>query len=159
MTEAGRQHVISSEGIRLTAYVDEAGLLTIGIGHLITADELKTGMIQIGSELVEYSKGLTNEQAFTLLDQDINSREAELMACIRVPLTPHQRDALVSFAYNIGLSAFKASTLLRLLNLGDYDAVPGQMRRWNKVRIKGDLVASTGLAARREREILLWNEA
>jgi len=156
MTEMGRQHLITSEGSRAKAYVDEAGLLTIGIGHLLTAEEIKSGVIQIGAESVEYAKGLTEAQIYQLLDQDCLPREKTISAIVKVDLTEHQRDALVSFAFNIGIHAFETSTLVRLLNDGDYQSVPGQMRRWNKVRVDGVLTESPGLSARREREIELW---
>jgi len=157
VTDKGRQHLVTSEGVRAKAYVDQAGLLTIGIGHLLTAEEIKTGVIQIGTESVEYAKGLTETQIYQLLDQDCLPREKTISAIVKVDLTEHQRDALVSFAFNIGIHAFETSTLVRLLNQGDYNSVPAQMRRWNKVHVDGELVASVGLSARREREIELWN--
>lgn len=160
MTDEGRDALIESEGKRSAAYVDEAGLLTIGIGHLITAEELKTGIIHIGNDDVEYSKGLTDEQIDTLFDQDMLPREVAVRSLVKVPLTPHQSDALVSFAYNVGIGAFQTSTLLKKLNANDYASVPDQMRRWNKVHnpATGELVVSQGLSDRREREIELWNE-
>jgi lysozyme len=157
VTEKGRQYLLTSEGVRSKAYVDEAGLLTIGIGHLLTAEEIKSGVIHIGTEAVEYSKGLTEAQIYQLLDQDCLPKERIINSVVKVDLTDHQRDALVSFAFNIGIHAFETSTLVRLLNQGDYNSVPAQMRRWNKVHVDGELVASVGLSARREREIELWN--
>ena len=61
--------------------------------------------------------------------------------------------ALVSFAFNVGDGAFRSSTLLRLLNQGQYDQVPAQLRRWNMDN--GHVVQ--GLINRRNKEIALWN--
>ena len=47
-------------------------------------------------------------------------------------LTEPQADALISFAFNVGNGAFQESTLLKLLNQGDYDSVPAQLDRWTK---------------------------
>jgi len=76
---------------------------------------------------------------------------------IAVRVTACQLAALASWTYNVGPGAFRASTLLRLLNEGDYDAVPGELRRWNKITVAGAKVANVGLTLRREWEIRLWH--
>ena len=80
----------------------------------------------------------------------------------KVPLKDNQFDALVIFCYNISTPEndfyeYKNSTLLKLLNLGKYEEVPNQLRRWNKTTINGKIVVSEGLNRRREKEIQLWN--
>ena len=72
---------------------------------------------------------------------------------VKVPLSQNQFDALVSFVFNIGQSAFIESTLLRVLNEGDYKAVPQQLRRW--IYDNGSVVQ--GLINRRQKEIDFWN--
>ena len=54
---------------------------------------------------------------------------------VRVPLEEHQFAALVCFCFNVGPGAegFGGSTLLKLLNQGDYGAAANQFPRWNKV--------------------------
>ncbi|MBB6187961.1 hypothetical protein [Rhodanobacter sp. MP7CTX1] len=59
--------------------------------------------------------------------------------------------------FNEGELAFLTSTLLRLLNAGDYASVPTQLMRWTKETINGRLVDSTGLLSRRKAEVNLWN--
>ncbi|WP_323134527.1 glycoside hydrolase family protein [Xanthomonas campestris] len=49
---------------------------------------------------------------------------------MRVPLTAHQEAALVDFVFNLGAERLRTSTLLRLLNSGNYAAVSAQLRRW-----------------------------
>lgn len=72
-------------------------------------------------------------------------------------LTDNQRFALISFVFNEGETKFLTSTLLRLLNAGDYAAVPTQLLRWNKETVNGVLVANEGLTNRRKAEIKLWS--
>src|SRR2546421_6488868 len=85
-------------------------------------------------------------------DLDMSAVAAAVTAAVKVPLTQAQFDVLCDFTFNCGVDAFMHSTLLKLLNQGDYAAVPGQLRRW--VYSKGQRLPV--LAARREREIALW---
>ena len=140
------------EGLIQSAYADSGGLLTIGIGHLLTKSELMSGKILLPSETIYWQNGLTVAQALDLLGHDIYYTDAAVNNLVRVLVSQNQYDALVSFAYNVGIDAFANSTLLRLLNDGQYDQVPAQLRRWNKV--KGKTI--TGLINRREKEIALW---
>jgi len=72
---------------------------------------------------------------------------------VAVPLTDSQNAALVSLAYNIGATAFANSTLVKKLNLGDYEGAADQFLVWNKVRDENNvLVVSAGLVKRRKRE-------
>ena len=71
-----------------------------------------------------------------------------------MPLTQHQFDALVSFAYNVGVNALRTSTLRRKLNAGLYDEAADQFLRWN--RGGGRVLA--GLTRRRKAERLLFKE-
>lgn len=38
---------------------------------------------------------------------------------VKIPLTQHQFDALVAFAFNIGINAFKNSTVVKMINNTD----------------------------------------
>jgi lysozyme len=80
--------------------------------------------------------------------RDVQNFEGALKQCVTVPLAQHEYDAYVSLAYNIGSKAFCGSTLVRLLNAGDYAGACQQILRWD--RFKGERVR--GLTARRERE-------
>lgn len=141
------------EGVEAEPYRDSAGYLTVGCGHLLTRDELSSGKIYCGDQVLRWKDGpLTDAEIDALLAEDVSWSEACVEACVRVQLTQQQYDALVIFAYNIGSSAFRESTLCRLLNAGEYEAVPDQMRRWNKAA--GQVIR--GLVHRREREIAHW---
>jgi GH24 family phage-related lysozyme (muramidase) len=121
------------EGLRLEAYLCPAKVWTIGYGHTKTA---KPGM------------RITEGGAEALLRHDLEWVESTINKHVKVPLTQNQYDALASFIYNVGAGAFRKSTLLRLLNQGDYDGAAGQFQRWNKA---GGQVLK-GLTRRRKAE-------
>lgn len=127
------------EGLSLTVYNDTAGLATIGYGHRVKAGEDFTG-------------GISQAQAADLLAQDVAYAEDAVSALVSVALDQAQFDALVSFTYNAGVSAFKNSTLLKLLNAGDYQGAADQMTRWVFVTRGGVKVADAGLSNRRASE-------
>ena len=118
------------------------GTLTIGYGHTDAAKhplKIKPGL------------RITEAEACEILDVDLDECEDAVARLVKVPLTPNQRAALVSFQFNTG--ALASSTLLKKLNAGDYKAVPEQLLRW--VNSKGQRLQ--GLVNRRNAEIALWN--
>jgi len=102
---------------------------------------------------VKYAGGLTQQQANDLLAQDLVPTEQAVNGGVKVALNQNQFDALTSFTFNVGIGAFRGSTLLKVLNQGQYDQVPTQLLRWT--RSGGQLVQ--GLVNRRQNEIKLWN--
>lgn len=151
--QSGKNLFMEWEGLELNEYLDSGGLPTIGIGHLMTRSERMSGKINIKGLPVVYRNGLSVQQCWDLLDQDLDVAEATVNSLVSAPLNQNQFDALVSFVFNVGGGAFRDSTLLKLLNAGQRDQVPAQLRRWNKV--SGTVVR--GLTNRREKEISLWN--
>lgn len=125
------------EGIRLDAYRCSAGVWTVGYGHTRTA---RPGL------------KITQEQAEDLLREDLRVFEKAVDDAVVVQLTDNQFAALVSWTFNVGVGAMRQSTLIRKLNAGDYDAVPRELIKWNKV--KGKPVH--GLSNRRAAEVGLW---
>src|SRR3990172_13421986 len=101
------EFVASLEGCRLKAYemeFDIAGVETMGYGHLLTDDERDTGLLEVGAEHVPWVDGITKLQAVALLDQDLAPFIVCVQENVKVPLTPDQKIALVSFAFNCGRS-------------------------------------------------------
>lgn len=123
----------SFEGLELEAYLCPADIWTIGYGH--------TGNVKEGDSI-------TKAEADELLDKDLQTFRNGVKRLVKVPLNENQFGALVSFAYNLGLGSLQNSTLLKLLNAGDYDGAADQFLRWNKS--KGKVL--TGLVRRREAE-------
>ncbi len=68
--------------------------------------------------------------AEALLDQDIERVESRLRHLVSIQLTDEQWDAVVSFVFNLGAGAFQRSTLRRIINRGDHDAVPAELLKW-----------------------------
>lgn len=152
ITKKGVALLIKWEGSIKICYRDSRGKLTIGVGHLLTRSELASGKIIIAYEKVRYADGLTEIQIQCLLTQDLKRFVRAVGHRVHVELTDYQRDALISFCFNVGRSAFKNSTLLRKLNQGEYGEVPGQLRRW----VYSGGIKSNGLINRRDNEIKLW---
>jgi lysozyme len=153
MSENGLELLKQWEGFELKVYKDSAGLPTIGVGHLITKSEQSSGNIVIAGAPIPYANGLTDQQVLDLLSQDVQPAESSVNNGVKVELNQNQFDALVSFTFNVGGGSFSSSTLLKVLNQGQYDQVPDQLRRWNKA---GGKVVQ-GLVNRRENEVNLWN--
>ncbi|NTU68912.1 MAG: lysozyme [Chlorobiaceae bacterium] len=127
------------EGLRLKPYRCPANIPTIGYGSTRYED---------GSKVKMTDQPITCERAEALLLGTLGSYEKAVNEMVAVPLEQHQFDALVSFAYNLGAAALKKSTLMKLLNDGDYSGAMGQFMRWT--RAGGRVMA--GLEARREAE-------
>lgn len=127
----------------LKAYRDSGGVPTIGWGH--------TKGVVMGMEC-------TVAQAERWLDQDLDEAERAVTRMVKVPLNDWQFATLVSFVFNVGVAGFLGSTLLRLLNAGNYDAVPEQLMRWvYDVNPKtGKKVRVPGLVNRRAKEAERW---
>ena len=138
------------EGMHLNEYKDVAGIRTIGVGHVILSRDTNLEIV-LGRK---YSKGdkLCRKQVLELLELDIASFISAVNKHVKVGLNQNQFDALVMFVFNIGVGAFRRSTLLRKLNEGDYDSVSDQIMRWNKARVRGKLQPVQGLINRREME-------
>jgi len=152
MTPEGLALLRTLEGCRSQVYDDVAGLKTIGVGHCLTKTECHSGKIRIGASWVRYANGLSAAQIDALLQHDLESVEAVIETDVRVPLTPRQRDCLISLAFNIGMAAFARSTLLKRLNAGAYDEVPAQLERWVYAASR----RIPGLVRRRAREAAYW---
>ncbi|MFJ2548516.1 lysozyme [Pseudomonas sp. NPDC087612] len=139
-SQRGLNLIKSFEGLRLQSYQDAVGVWTIGYG---TTRGIKPGM------------SITKDQAERMLANDVPRFEVEVERLVKVPLTTNQHDALISFTYNLGSANLESSTLLRLLNSGDYAGAAEQFPRWNKAG--GKVLA--GLVRRREAERKLFLEA
>ncbi len=136
-SQKGLDLIKSFEGLRLSAYKCPADVWTIGYG---TTAGVKPGQT------------ITKERAEDLLRADVKRFEDQVLRLVKVPLTQGQFDALVSFTYNLGAANLGNSTLLRLLNAGDYKAAAAQFDRWTKAGGK----ELPGLVKRRAAERALF---
>jgi lysozyme len=147
--QSGLDFLDGVEGDRLTAYRDSTGRWTIGRGHT-------------GPEVVE---GLTiseaQSDAYRFSDAVAAAgRIAKVVTADRIgQLGEHQWDALISFSFNLGFGTDVCPTMIRLLNAGQFDAVPAEMQLFDHARVDGKEVVVPGLYHRRAAEVALWKTA
>ncbi len=142
------------EGFSPKLYNDPVGHCTVGYGIL-----LHTGNCDGRPAEQPYVSGITQEKATELLAQKAGEFQQIINDSVKVDLNQNQNDALVSFVYNVGGSNFQKSSLLRLLNKGDYASVPTELKKWTKARQNGQLVDLPGLVKRRAAEVELFQKA
>ena len=122
---------------------DGRQLFSIGLGHQIQPNEI---------ELMD--KTLTEEEVLQIFEKDVESIRQSMNKVIRVPLNKNQQLALFSLRYNIGPGNFNSSTLLKVLNSGDYTGTALRFAEWRIFEGK----VNRGLVARRERERVLFSK-
>ncbi len=88
---------------------------------------------------------------------DVQKFEGAVKQCVKVPLHQHEYDAYLSFAYNVGPSAFCRSTLVTKLNAEDYAGACKELLRWTFFQGKNCALPENarlcgGLATRRTHE-------
>lgn len=133
------------EGCVLTAYPDPAtGGDPWTIGYGATGPDIQQGMVW------------TQDQADADLSNRLNSLSVEIDKACTNTMTPNQHAACMSLAYNIGIGAFLASTLLRVWNEGEAEQAADQFLVWNKAEGK----VMQGLVNRRadERRVFLGGD-
>lgn len=141
--------------VNLDPYLCPAGFWTIGYGHLVLDNQGK----RIGGKEKEllaravYPGGITRKEAEDLLMSDIVKFSAGVEALLKVKISDTKFCALLSFAFNVGLTALKNSTLLLLVNSYDFEHAGEQFLRWTKSNGK----ELAGLRRRREAEDALWS--
>ncbi len=121
------------EGLSLEVYKDSGGFETVGYGHKMMITEMYE------------NNTITLDFAEELLLDDVKTAEWTVNKRVAVSLEQHEFDALCIFCFNIGITAFSESTLLRKLNEGDSLEVPEEMLRW--IYVKG--TKTRGLVRRR----------
>lgn len=121
------------EGTKNQAYRDMVGIPTICAGYTI------------GVKMGDYK---TDQECDELLVKELTDFNTKMMKSVKVPLPENMEVAYTSLVWNIGLGAWKSSTLLKKLNNQEYEAACEQILRWNKA---GGKVVK-GLQNRREDE-------
>lgn len=136
---AGIKLVADFEGFRSQAYLCPAGVWTIGHGF---------------TKGVKRGDTITLEDSLARLEKEYLGFESAVLRLVKVPLTDNQLAALTSFAFNVGTGALGSSTLLRLLNQGQYEDAAKQFARWTKAGGK----TLSGLVRRRAAETALFRK-
>jgi lysozyme len=133
------------EGKKLKAYKDQGGVWTIGFGSTYNIDEKRP---------VKEGDTIDETTAIRWLNTIAGDLQNQIKKVITVSVNQNQLDSLTSLAYNIGLSAFKKSTLLKRLNANYLKIqIADEFLRWNKL----NGLINQGLSNRRskERELFL----
>ena len=140
--------------VNIDAYLDPVGIWTIGWGHAIPAPGggWLRGAANEATARALYPGGITLAQAETLLRGDLVDTCRDVQRLVSVALDDGQFGALVSFVFNLGAGSLGGSTLLKLLNSGDYGRAADQFLAWNKGRVNGVLQSLDGLTRRRTAE-------
>lgn len=139
-SQGGMQLTERFEACRLVAYWDTLGKVwTVGWGA--TGAGISSGTVW------------TQEQADSWLQARYGANADTINQIVNVQLTQGEFDALCDFAYNAGISALEGSTLLRLLNTGDFSGASQEFDKWDHAG--GQVIA--GLLRRREAETQEFN--
>jgi lysozyme len=143
ISKTGIELIKRFEGLELKAYQDSVGIWTIGYGWSQPVDGKKIG------------HGMVIDQATAdrLLKCGVVQFEQGVNQLVKVKITQGQFDALVSFAYNLGLRSLSTSTLLQKMSTGDKQGAANEFGRW----VNAGGVKLNGLVMRRaaERELFL----
>ena len=143
VSSKGLELIKEFEGFSSVAYLCSAKKATIGYGNTFWEDGTP---VKIGDQI-------SKERAETLLKHVVDNFSVAVEVDIKIEVSQNQFDAMVSLAYNIGLGAFKNSTLLRQLNRGNFVGASQEFLRWDKSNGK----PLPGLTRRREREKMLFD--
>jgi lysozyme len=135
--------IASFEGYRTRAVRTPNGQWTLGFGHTATARE---------------GLSVTRAEAEDLLRWDLLPIEDTVRQVALTPLNQSQFDALVSFAFNIGLENFKTSDVLKYLNQGQPVAAALSMHAWRRAPVNGRVLTIDALVRRRAAESAMFLE-
>lgn len=149
MSAYGREVLKELEGLRTKAYLDSAGIPTIGYGNTYHPDGRK----------VKLGDVITVAQADEYLTAILPRYETAVHKIIDVPLTQHQFDALVCFVYNVGAAGFLNGSVDDKINSGDIAGAKRTWAQYNKVRNPRTkkLEVERGLNNRRIKELALFD--
>jgi lysozyme len=134
------------ESLQLKAYLCPAGVPTIGFGH--TKD--------VSYDDVTSWRTCTVREAEAWLEQDCADVEMPIRSLCVVEPNDNQIGAMVCLAFNIGLTAFAKSTVLKRHNAGDFISAAAAFSLFNKATVDGKKVVMPGLVARRAAEAALY---
>lgn len=122
ISQDGVKMIEGFESLRLQAYYDLRGILSIGYGH---------------TRGVREGDLITRETAEALLREDLEAAQNCVRQAVNmVRLTQHQFDALVSLVFNIGCTGFHNSQTLRCLEIGDFEGAAEGFSHWTRAGIE-----------------------
>lgn len=136
------------EGFESKPYLCPAKIPTIGWGSTFYPD---------GTKVKLTDEPITQSEGEILLKETVKPFETAIVKNVSAKLNQNQFDALVSFAFNVGIANFKSSTLLKKVNQNPNQLTIGsEFAKWNKATVKGKKVELKGLIRRRKAESDLY---
>lgn len=141
VTRSGIELIKRFEGYRAKAARLPDGRHVVGYGHTRSARE--------GVEV-------SPEDAEALLRFDLRQIESAFDELVFTPLDRNQTDALVAFAFSVGLDAFRRSNVLRRVNEGDLLGAAAALESWRRAEFEGEPLVVDALIRRRAAEKLLF---
>ena len=142
----GRDLIYHFEGVMLKAYLDVAGVPTIGVGFTYYP----------GGKKVKTGDEITLKQCDAMFATIVATYEEAVTNVVKVPINQNQFNALVSFSFNVGTSAFANSTLLKRINA---KASPELIKAAFLMWIKAGGKVISDLKKRRTKEADLFNKS
>ena len=133
------------EGFESQAYIDTDGTPVIGYG-----------LSKIAGKPVRLGDRISPERADAALKSHLLEINQELAKIVKVKLDEHQKSALASIAFNVGINGIKNSTLIKKINNHDFAGAANEFLRWDKANMRGRLVQLPGLTRRRSAERQLF---
>jgi len=144
LSQNGLTLIKKFEGFRSHPYLCSAGIPTIGYGSTYYENGVRVKLSD---------SPISEEWAEELLKKNVVHYDVAVNSLTRDDITQNQYDALVSFAYNVGVTNFKNSTLLKRVNANPKDPnITNQFMKW--IRAGGRVIK--GLILRRKEEAQLY---
>jgi lysozyme len=145
------------EGDELKAYECPAGVWTIAEGWTGRPGVDIHYLDGTVSDKVIPGGKISKAESKRLTRMGLDIFEDAVLAMLKRPATPYQKAAMILLAWNIGLGAFKKSTVLRKFNAGDLAGASKAFEAWNKATIRGVRQVVKGLVRRRAAEQALFD--
>lgn len=144
LSDRGYDLIKEFEGFSAKPYNCSANVATIGYGNTFYPNGVKVKLTD---------KPITKEYANEIFKVVADKFAADVLKSVKSKITVNQLNALTAFAYNVGLSNFRRSTLLRLVNINPNDGmIAKEFLKWNKAGGK----VLNGLTRRRIAESALY---
>jgi len=144
ISQKGLDLIKKFEGFSAKPYICPAGVPTIGYGATYYTN---------GTKVTMSDEPISEEWAEKLLSNMTHTYEKGVESLVIPKITQNQFDALTSFAYNVGVTNFKKSTLLRLINKDPNNPeIAAQFMKW----VRGGGKVINGLIKRRQIESQLY---
>lgn len=144
LNDAGYRLICQFEGLSLKPYLDSVNVPTIGYGNTFYPNGRKVTMLD---------PKITKEYAFEIFKIIADKFAHQANAVIKKPVTQNQFNAIVSFAYNVGIGSLKSSTLLKKVNINPNNpTIRNEFAKWNKAGGK----VLKGLTNRRAAEATVY---